>query len=91
MLDTSVVVRGALSRLAESLPSSGLSNPLPVDARWRAATGSWRRRLLSGRKPRARVMDLLIAATADTPDARLYTANADDLRGMEDLVEIVPV
>jgi len=47
--------------------------------------------LLSGRKPGARVVDLLIAATADAPDARLYTANADDLRGMEDLVEIVPV
>lgn len=47
-----------------------------------------------GRRPRARAMDLLIAATAHTHDARLYTRytrNQDDLRGLHDLVEVVPV
>ncbi|RLE21666.1 MAG: VapC toxin family PIN domain ribonuclease [Actinobacteria bacterium] len=44
-----------------------------------------------GRKPRSRVMDLLIAATAHANAARLYTRNAADLAGIEDLVEIVPV
>jgi toxin FitB len=45
----------------------------------------------SGRKPRARLIDLLIAATAHAHSARLYTRNAADLVGVEDLVEIVAV
>ena len=45
----------------------------------------------AGRQPRARVMDLLIAATAHAHAARLYTRNADDLIGIEHLIEIVPV
>lgn len=44
-----------------------------------------------GRQPRARTMDLLIAATAHAHHARLYTRNASDLVGLEDLVEIVSV
>jgi predicted nucleic acid-binding protein len=44
-----------------------------------------------GRKPRSRVMDLLIAATAHAHSARLYTRNAENLLGLEDLVEIVTV
>lgn len=45
----------------------------------------------TGRQPRARVLDLLIAATAHAHSARLYTRNAGDLVGIEDLVEIVAV
>ncbi len=45
----------------------------------------------AGRQPRARAMDLLIAATAHAHGARLYTRNADGLAGVEDLVEIVSV
>ena len=44
-----------------------------------------------GRQPHARVMDLLIAATAHTHGARLYTRNPNDLRGLDDLVEIITV
>jgi len=44
-----------------------------------------------GRRPRSRVIDLLIAATAHANGARLYTRNATDLVGIDDLVEIVPV
>lgn len=43
----------------------------------------------AGRQPRARVMDLLIAATAHAHDASLYTRNPDDLTGVEHLVNIV--
>jgi predicted nucleic acid-binding protein len=43
----------------------------------------------AGRTPRARVMDLLIAATAAAHGARLITRNASDLVGIEHLVEIV--
>ena len=45
----------------------------------------------AGRQPRSLVMDILIAATAHAHAARLYTRNATDLTGIEDLVEIVPV
>lgn len=45
-----------------------------------------------GRKPRGpRAVDLMIAATALAHDLPLYTLNAKDLRGLEDLIEIVDV
>ena len=43
----------------------------------------------SGRNPRSRAFDLLIAATALVMDAQLYTHNVVDFRGLEQLVEIV--
>ena len=42
----------------------------------------------SGRQPRSRVMNLLIAATAHAHSARLYTRNADDLAGLEHLIDV---
>ena len=45
----------------------------------------------AGRTPRGRATSVLIAATAHAHDARLYARNAADLRGLEDLVEIVAV
>lgn len=42
----------------------------------------------SGRQPRRRVMDLLIAATAHAHDATLYTRNPDDFVGLENLIRI---
>jgi predicted nucleic acid-binding protein len=66
--------------------------PLPVDERVARSYGRLAAAVAQvGRQPRARVMDLLIAATAHAHAARLYTANADDLRGLQDLVEIVLV
>ena len=44
-----------------------------------------------GRRPRARVMDLLIAATAVAHGASLHTRNAADLVGLEEIVDIVAV
>ena len=45
---------------------------------------------LIDRKPRgARAVDLMIAATALAHDLPLYTLNPRDLRGLEDLIEIV--
>jgi toxin FitB len=43
----------------------------------------------AGRRPRARSMDLLIAAAAHAHSARLYTRNAADFVGLEGMVEIV--
>ena len=44
-----------------------------------------------GRQPRSRVMDLLIAATAHAHGARLYSRNASDLVGLDQLVEVIAV
>ena len=46
----------------------------------------------AGRKPRGRhAVDLMIAATALAHELPLYTFNAKDLRGLEQLIEIVDV
>ena len=45
----------------------------------------------AGRQPRARSMDLLIAATAHAHSARLYTRNAADFRGADDLIDVVAI
>ncbi|HEY5454433.1 MAG TPA: type II toxin-antitoxin system VapC family toxin [Acidothermaceae bacterium] len=42
----------------------------------------------AGRKPRARMADLLIAATAVAHDATLWTRNPGDLVGLTELVRI---
>lgn len=42
----------------------------------------------AGRQPRARVADLLIAATARAHSAELWTRNGDDFVGLESLVSL---
>lgn len=65
---------------------------LPVDEAVAISYGQLAAAVVTaGRQPRSRVMDLLIAATAHAHAARLYTRNADDLIGIEHLVEIVSV
>jgi predicted nucleic acid-binding protein len=67
--------------------------PLPFDSRCSRAYGPVYSAVVSvGRKPRgARAVDLMIAATALAHDLALYTRNAKDLHGLEDLIEIVDV
>ncbi len=63
---------------------------LPVDAATARHYGRFAAAATAaGRSPRARVMDLLIAATAAANGARLATRNAADLQGLEDVLEIV--
>lgn len=65
---------------------------LPLDEAVAASYGQLAATVVSiGRQPRSRVMDLLIAATAHAHTARLYTRNGEDLAGLGDLVQIVPV
>jgi predicted nucleic acid-binding protein len=45
----------------------------------------------AGRQPRSRASDLMIAATAGSNALALYTANPDDFKGAEGLVEVVAV
>lgn len=63
---------------------------LPVDAQAARHYGRLAAAVIAvGRSPRARVMDLLIAATAVAHGARLATRNAGDLQGLQDLVPIL--
>jgi predicted nucleic acid-binding protein len=44
-----------------------------------------------GRRPRSRLADLLIAATAHANGLDLYTRNGDDFAGLEDLVHVIAI
>ena len=65
---------------------------LPVDEAVAISYGELAAAVVAaGRQPCARIVNLLIAATAHAHAAHLYTRNADDLVGIEHLVEIVQV
>lgn len=67
-------------------------DPLPVDDAVAVSFGRLASAVAAaGRRPRARALDLLIAATAHAHGARLYTRNPSDLRGVADLLEVVAV
>jgi predicted nucleic acid-binding protein len=44
-----------------------------------------------GRKPRRRIADLMIAATAIAEGLPLFTVNPGDYVGLDKLVDVVPV
>lgn len=78
-------------RRAHLLLIEGWVEALPFDL---ACARAWARIYAAveriGRKPRgSRAIDLMIAATALAHDLSLYTLNSKDLRGLEDLIEIV--
>jgi predicted nucleic acid-binding protein len=63
---------------------------VPVDGAVAASYGQLAAAIVEPRRrPRARSMDLLIAATAHAHSARLYTRNAADFVGLEGLVEVI--
>ncbi|MGB7508228.1 twitching motility protein PilT [Mycobacterium colombiense] len=67
-------------------------DPIPVDQAVATSYGQLAAAVVdAGRQPRARAMDLLIAATAHAHSARLYTRNAADLQGLDNLIDITPV
>lgn len=81
--------RNRIHRLAEIEANL---DPLPIDARVARTYGALADAVArSGRKPRRRVMDLLIAATAQTHQLPLYTRDADDFAGLSDELEIILV
>lgn len=90
LVTTDATVRAQrLRRLSEFQRSF---TALPVDEAVATSYGQLAAAVVAaGRQPRARVMDLLIAATAHAHSARLYTRNPRDLTGVEHLVEIVSV
>lgn len=63
--------------------------PIPIDAAVSRAYATVAHTVkLAGRQPRARVMDLWIAATAVVHQLPLYTRNADDFAGLEALLGV---
>ena len=67
-------------------------DPVPFDAEAARIFGRVTAAVVAaGRKPRGRVVDLMIAATAIGEGLPLYTTNPADLAGLGDLVRIVPV
>jgi predicted nucleic acid-binding protein len=67
-------------------------DPIPFDAEAARAYGRVCAAVVStGRKPRHRVADLIIAAVAIAQDLSLYTTNPDDFAGLDGLLAIVPV
>ena len=66
--------------------------PVPFDGDCARAYGRiYAAVLAAGRRPRRRAADLLIAATALAAGIPLYTRNADDFHGLEELLTIVAV
>lgn len=79
-------------RLRRLLALQRSFDALPLDEAVAASYGQVAAAVVdAGRRPRARSMDLLIAATAHAHSARLYTRNRDDFEGLADLVDVVAV
>ena len=67
-------------------------DPVPFDAEAARVYGRVTAAVVAaGRKPRRRVADLVIAATAIAEDLPLYTTNPGAYTGLERLIRIVPV
>jgi hypothetical protein len=66
-----------------------LFQPIPIDANVSRAFAAVAHQVKSaGRQPRSRIMDLWIAATALVHRLPLYTCNAEDFAGLEDLLDL---
>jgi predicted nucleic acid-binding protein len=67
-------------------------DPVPFDVTAARAYGRVAAAVIAaGRKPRRRIADLMIAATAIAEDLPLFTTNPDDYVGLERLVRVIPV
>jgi len=63
--------------------------PIPLDAEVARAFAAVAHTVKAfGKQPRARVMDLWIAATALAKDIPLLTRNVKDFEGLEELIEV---
>ena len=79
-------------RLRRLLALQRTFDALPLDDAVAASYGHIAAAVVdAGRQPRARSMDLLIAATAHAHSARLYTRNGADFTGLGNLIEIITV
>jgi predicted nucleic acid-binding protein len=66
--------------------------PVPFDAEAARVYGRVAAAVVAaGRKPRRRIADMMIAATAIAEDLPLFTTNPDDYAGLERLIRLIPV
>jgi hypothetical protein len=78
--------KARLRRLAEI---EATFDPLPIDDAVARAYGALAHSMVTaGRQPRARVMDIFIAATAQVHNLVLYTKNANDFLTLADVIDI---
>jgi predicted nucleic acid-binding protein len=67
-------------------------DPVPFGAEAARAFGRVTAAVIAtGRQPRRRVGDMMIAATALAERLPLFTTNPDDFSGLSDLLQIIPV
>jgi hypothetical protein len=67
-------------------------DPIPFEAEAARIYGQVSAAVIAiGRKPRARLADLMIASTAIAEGLALFTTNPDDFRGLDQLLTVVPV
>lgn len=67
-------------------------DPVPFDAEAARIFGRVSAAVIAaGRKPRGRIVDLMIAATAIAEGLPLFTTNPADFAGLSELLPIVPV
>ena len=82
----------AAKRQARLQEVESMLNPIPFD---QAAVRSYGLIVAAvarhGRKPRGRFADLLIAATAHANRLDLYSRNAEDFSGLQQLVRVVAI
>ncbi|MDG4833735.1 type II toxin-antitoxin system VapC family toxin [Solwaraspora sp. WMMD1047] len=79
-------------RMAVLQHAESTFDPLPFDADAARAYGMVSAAVLaSGRKPRRRIADLMIASVALVNGVPLYTTKPDDFQGLERLVQVHPV
>ena len=77
------------SRLARLAVIERTFDPLPIDNEVARSYGRIAAAVVaSGRQPRGRVADLLIAATAVAHDAVLWTRNPADFTGLETILKV---
>ena len=67
-------------------------DPIPFDAEAARIFGRVTAAVVAaGRKPRSRIADMMIAATAIAEGVPLFTTNPDDFAGLGSLMRIIPV
>jgi predicted nucleic acid-binding protein len=67
-------------------------DPVPFDAEAARIYGRVSAAVIAtGRKPRRRIADLMIAATALAEDLPLFTTNPADFAGLDTLMRVIPV
>jgi len=67
-------------------------DPIPFDAEAARIYGRVSAAVIAaGRRPRRRIADLMIAATAIAQGLPLFTTNPDDFTGLAGLLTLVPV